>query len=160
MAKYTRENIFEMYNILPKKIKEKMSSEETTDYINKIATDHNLNEDQESSLSEYIGYTMIGILPQDKFAKTIEKDLRLDNNTAKAVYQEINKFIFSPIKNLLQEVYSPSLNKKENNKKVEKETEINDIVEEVKKKEIIESPLTSKEEINNELKNDPYKEQL
>lgn len=118
--KYSREDLVKMYYDLPDEMQDKLSSEKIVNDIRDIASKNELTEEKESVLSEYISYTMIGILPQDKFTATIQKVLEIDKSVAENIYKEVNESIFSSISKDSENIISPKKNEEvveENNNK-------------------------------------------
>jgi hypothetical protein len=143
MAKYTKQQLWEMYYNLPEELQKEASSEETTNSIYKIGNTHGLSNEENYLLTKYVGYVMLGVLPPDKFAETIKRDLKLTEINSEEIAQGINRVVFLPIKNLLQGLYTP----------------ITSPIESGLKKEEI--PKKDNEEISNEeSEDDPYKEEF
>jgi len=58
-----------------------------------------------SEIANYVGYVLHGILPPDEFQASLEAELKLEKEVAKKVAQEINRFIFYPVKPVLEQLY-------------------------------------------------------
>ena len=52
-----------------------------------------------------MGQVLVGVLPPEEFQEVLEKELKLKKEVAKKVAQEINRFIFYPVKASLEELY-------------------------------------------------------
>ena len=102
---YTREQLWKLYEKLPGELKEAIFSVETADNIYDICQRNNIEDDRISEIARYTGRVLLGILPLDEFQETLEKELKLKKDKAKKVVQEINRFIFYPVKNSLEEIY-------------------------------------------------------
>ena len=106
MAKeYSREQLWKLYEKLPKELKEAVFSEETANSIYDICQRNGVEDDRISEIARFTGRVLLGILPLDDFQETLEKELKLKKDLAKKVAQEINRFIFYPVKPLLEELY-------------------------------------------------------
>jgi hypothetical protein len=101
---YTKEQFWKLYEKLPQELKDALFAEETGNNIHDICERNGILEKLDQ-LVEYVGQVLLGVLPLDEFQKTLEKELELDPEVAKKVYQEIFRFIFYPVKTSLEELY-------------------------------------------------------
>lgn len=109
MAKeYTREQFWKLYEKLPQELKDALFAEETGDNIYDICKRNKIIENLEE-IVEYVGQVLVGVLPPDEFQEILEKKLKLKKEVAKKVAQEINRFIFYPVKSNLEELYRVSI---------------------------------------------------
>ena len=107
MAKqYSQEQLWKLFEKLPKELREAVFSEETANNIYDICTRNGIEDNRISEVARYTGRVLLGILPPEDFQKTIEEELELNKETAKIVAHEINCFIFAPIKENLVELYN------------------------------------------------------
>ena len=104
MPDYTREQLWKLYEKLPEELKEAVFSEETANSIGDIC-ERNGIEEKISEVAKYTGRVLLGILPPDEFQTALEKEARLAKDKAKRVAQEINRFIFYPVKESLASLY-------------------------------------------------------
>ena len=102
---YTKEELWKLYEKLPQELKEAVFSEETADHIYDICIRSGIEDERISEIARYSGRVLMGILPPDEFQKTLEIELKLKPDIAKGVAQEINRFIFYPVKTNLEELY-------------------------------------------------------
>lgn len=103
--KYTREQLFKLYEKLPDELKDAILSEGTADSIESVCKRNNIEGENISKVAEYTGRVLLGVLPPDEFQKTLEKEVKLKKEVAKKVAREINRFIFFPVKSSLEEIY-------------------------------------------------------
>lgn len=103
--KFTREELWKLYQKLPQELQEAIFSEETADNIWNICERNEIKEEKMSKVAEYIGQVLLGILPPDEFQKILEKELKLKKEVTKKVFHEIYRFIFAPVKESLVELY-------------------------------------------------------
>lgn len=95
--------MWKLYEKLPDELREAIFSAETADNIWDIC---DRNEAEEvSKVAKYTGYVLVGVLSPDEFQKTLEEEVGLEKETAKKVAQEINRFVFYPVKTVLEEIY-------------------------------------------------------
>lgn len=102
--KYTSEQFWKLYEKLPSELKDAISAGETGDDIYDICKRNKITDDLDSMV-EYVGQVLVGVLSPDEFQGTLEKELKLKKTTSKKVTQEINRFIFYPVKTSLEELY-------------------------------------------------------
>ena len=102
--KYTSEQFWKLYAKLSPELKNAVSAEETGNHIYDISKRYGIPENIDG-LSEYVGQVLVGVLPPDDFQETLEKDVGLKKEVARKVAQEINRFIFYPVKPNLEELY-------------------------------------------------------
>ncbi len=106
MLNYPKEQLWELYENLPKELQEAIFSSENADKIYDICTRNGVNkEDVISEIAKYTGYVLLGVLPPDELQQTLETELQLEGNIAKKIAWEISRFIFLPIKNSLEALY-------------------------------------------------------
>jgi len=102
--KYTREEFWKLYEKLPQELKDALFAEETGDNIYETCKRNGV-ENNLDQIVEYVGQVLVGVLPPDEFQATLEKEVKLNKDVAKKVAQEINRFIFYPVKSSLEELY-------------------------------------------------------
>ncbi len=103
--KYTKEQIWKLYEKLPEELKEAVFSEETAESIWGICSRNGIEDDRISEIARYTGRVLMGLLPPDELQETLKKEMELEKEVAKKVSQEINRFIFYPVKARLEELY-------------------------------------------------------
>ncbi|PIU16610.1 hypothetical protein COT20_00025 [bacterium (Candidatus Gribaldobacteria) CG08_land_8_20_14_0_20_39_15] len=104
VKKYTSEQFWKLYEKLPQELKDALFAEETGDNIYETCKRNGVEEHLDQ-IVEYVGQVLVGVLPPDDFQESLEKELRLEKEVAKKVAQEINRFIFYPVKSSLEELY-------------------------------------------------------
>ena len=102
--KYTTEQFWKFYKKLPQELKDALFAEETGDNIYETCKRNGV-ENNLDQIVEYVGQVLVGVLPPDEFQATLEKEVKLKKDIAKKVAQEINRFIFYPVKSSLEELY-------------------------------------------------------
>ena len=104
IKKYTSEQFWKLYDKLPQELKDALFAEETGENIYDICKRNEISENLDS-IVEYVGQVLVGVLPPDDFRETLEKELKLEERIAKKITQELNRFIFYPVKSNLEELY-------------------------------------------------------
>ncbi len=106
---YTKEELWELYEKLPKDLQDVIFSEETADKIWNICQRNEIKEGMISTVADYVGQVLLGILPPDQFQKILEEKIKLKKEVAKMVFHEIYRFIFAPVKERLAELYKTEI---------------------------------------------------
>jgi len=102
---YSKEQLWKLYEKIPQELKEAIFSEDTAESIWEICSRNGIEDERISEIARYTGRVLLGILPPADFQETLEKELKLGKEVAKKVSQEINRFIFYPVKSSLEELY-------------------------------------------------------
>ncbi len=102
--KYTSEQFWKLYDKLPQELKDALFAEETGTNIYDTCKRNDCLE-YHSEIIEYVGQVLIGVLAPEDFMAVLKKNLKLTKETAKKVVQEINRFIFYPVRPLLEKLY-------------------------------------------------------
>lgn len=106
--KYTPEQFWKLYEKLPQELKDALFAEETGNNIYDVCKRNKILENLDQ-IVEYVGQVLVGVLPPDEFQETLEKEMGIEKDLAKKVAQEINRFIFYPVKPLLEELYKTEI---------------------------------------------------
>ena len=102
--KITSKKFWELYEKLPQELKDTLFAEDTGNNIYEVCQKNEIPEHLEEVVN-YIGQVLLGILAPEDFQKTLEKEVGLEKDKAKKVAQEINRFIFYPVKPSLEQLY-------------------------------------------------------
>jgi len=106
MAKeYSREQFWQLYEKLPQELKETIFSEETAENIFDICIRSGIENEKISEIARYVGRVLLGILSPEEFQGILETELKLKKEKAKKIAQEINRFVFYPVKSSLEGFY-------------------------------------------------------
>ncbi len=108
--KYSREKLLNLYKLLPEQLKEALFSAKVTDEIYTICKKNNLNNSQISQIAESIGYVFLGLLSLKEFKNSLIKEVKLTQETSENIYNQINDYIFFPLKGLLEKMYNTKIN--------------------------------------------------
>ena len=104
--KYTQEEILKLFKKLPKELQDAIFSDETANYILNICE---RNEIEKGSIGKMVSDVLYGLLPPNEFQKTIERELKLEKEKAKKITQEVNRFIFYPVRIHLEKLYQTEI---------------------------------------------------
>jgi len=98
---YTKEQLWEIFEKLPSDLKQAIFSEETAAYISDICLRNKVGGNKISEVARYTGRVLMGILSIEEFQKILTSQLKLEEDVAKNVFYEINRYIFNPVKDSL-----------------------------------------------------------
>jgi hypothetical protein len=73
--------------------------------IDNIGTKYNLEESQRENFAYLVGTVLLGDTHPKDFIPSLERELKISNEVARAIATEVNKKIFAPVKDLLIEMY-------------------------------------------------------
>jgi len=102
--KYTQEQFWKLYEKLPQELKDAVFAEETENNISEICKKNEI-EDNLGDVADYVGQVLVGVLPPEEFQEVLEKELGFKKEVAKKITQEINRFIFYPVKPAMEQLY-------------------------------------------------------
>jgi len=102
--KYTSEQFWKLYEKLAQELKDALWAEETGNNIEDVCQRYEIEENLED-IVDLVGQVLVGVLPPEDFQETLGKELKLEKDTAKKVAQEINRFIFYPVRTELEKLY-------------------------------------------------------
>jgi len=102
---YTSEQIWKLYENLPEEIKEALFSFETAEAINNTCRKYGITDERVGKISDTTGQVLAGLLLPSELPKAIKKETNLPEVLVRAITQEINRFIFYPVKPALEQLY-------------------------------------------------------
>ncbi len=105
MRGYTSEQFWKLYAKLPQELKDSLFAEETGEAILDVCTKNEID-DNLRQVVELVGEVLVGLLPIEDFQEVLEKELGVDENTARKVNHEITRFVFYPVKESLASLYN------------------------------------------------------
>ena len=106
---YTKDQLWKLYYKLPRELKDAVFSEKTAENIFNICMENGIKDGRISEVARYTGRVLLGILSPDKLQETIETEIKLKDDVAKKVVQEINLLVFSPVRSGLAQFYKKEL---------------------------------------------------
>lgn len=116
---YARDQIWKLLKTLPAELREALSSDETTEHIYNVCQKYDLLDKRGSQIAKYIGRVLLGVLVPEDFQETLEKEVKLEKDVASKVAQEINRYIFFPVKESLVQFREQKAKVKTESKKEE-----------------------------------------
>jgi len=157
VQKLSSEQFWKIYQKIAPELKETYSSEETGNNIYSACEKNDVLDNLEDIII-LTGNVLLGVLPQNDFQEEVEK-ICTDAQVAKKVSQEINRFVFLPVQNLLQNFY-PEKNSQSLTQSVVLK---NPVEEKIENEEITEKEVSSEKTKNflkNNKKEDTYREEV
>jgi hypothetical protein len=106
---YTRDELWKLYEVLPKELKEAIFSQETADVIYRTCTRNNLEEEKIPEVAKYVGYVLMGLLAPDELEKKLIEVLEIGAEKSKNISQEISRFVFFPLRPILEKLYQKEI---------------------------------------------------
>lgn len=104
---YPKEQLWELYKSIPEDLQKAVFSADVSDKIFDICGRNKITEEEKiSQIAKYIGYVLLGLLPPNEFQETLEKEIKIAKADAKKISREVNGFIFVPVRNSLEALYS------------------------------------------------------
>jgi len=122
--KYTKEQLWKLYENLPQDLKNAIFSEETANDIWNICTRNGIEEEDISEIAKAVGDVFLGITSPKELKSVLEREIKLSKEKAEKVFIEINRFILSSVKRSLSELYDmeyPAESKEEEEKPPKKD---------------------------------------
>lgn len=104
----TSEKFWELYDKLPRELKDALFAEETGDSIYDVCQKNNLW-DKSDDIVKSAGQVLLGVLTPEDFKRFLEGDLKLKADIAKNVFQDLNRTIFYPVKPILDKMHGVDL---------------------------------------------------
>lgn len=105
--KYTKDELWDIYEKLPEELQEAIFSADTAKYIKRACERANVN--QNSEVARFTGQVLMGLLTPQELKKTLREDLELSKKQVRSVYREINRFIFMPVRETLSALYGTEI---------------------------------------------------
>lgn len=121
MIEYPKEQLWELYQELPKEIQETIFSESTADKIHSICTRNKIEDTEKiSKIAKLSGYVLLGLLLPEELEGSFISEIKIKKEEAKQISKEINRFIFLPIKDSIEALYGVKITPKVNEEKNKK----------------------------------------
>lgn len=110
MIEYSKEELSELYQGLPKELQGAIFSKEIGGTIKSICEDNEIDDDNlNSEISKIVGYVFLGLLPPDNLLETLKSELKTKGETANNLFIGIMRKIISPLKETLEKLYQTKI---------------------------------------------------
>lgn len=131
MLEYSKDQLRELYSSLPKKLQDALFSEQNGKNIKEICEKNNVSDnDKIWDVNKYVGYVLFGLLPPDNLSKALREELSIKKEDAEKISEQISRFVFFPLKEILEPLYGIKMELKKEEKKPSKKP---DMPENIKK---------------------------
>jgi len=104
-AQYTRDQYWKIYEKLPQELKEAVFSNETAEHIATTCARNKVIEERISQVASEVGNVLMGVVMPSNFQQALQKEVGLKLAQAQGIAQEINRFVFYPVKAQLEEIH-------------------------------------------------------
>ena len=101
---YTNEKTQEVFGALPEKVRQFIVSNESYEKLKEIRDKNKINEEQSGRLADLVGYLLMGMSSPGRLKSDIGMSLRVSNDVATKLSEEITKELFNPIRNDLEKI--------------------------------------------------------
>ena len=105
LPRYTKEQYLELFEKLPDELQDAIFSTETADNILNACMTYGIGDEKLSQIATLVGDVLLGVLPLESFKTTLRTEVSLEEVIAKGISQQINRFIFYPVKPALEQLY-------------------------------------------------------
>ena len=105
LQKYTKEELWGLYEKIPQELKDAIFAGETANHISNVCERYDIKGGAVSGVAEQVRNVLLGLLPPNDFQATLEGELKLEKETAEKAGKEISRFIFYPVKPVLEQLY-------------------------------------------------------
>lgn len=106
MTEYTQEQIERVYEKLPDELQEAIFSVETADAIRNACEKQGITDARVGEVASQVGLVLMGLLLPDEFSGVLEQTIGLKKEVASPLAHEINRFVFFPVKEALNQIHS------------------------------------------------------
>lgn len=108
MTKEKNEEVLRRIKTIHPDLRRAVASSANADKIFEIGKNYNLLVDKMGELASETMYLMLGVTHPDEFVGNLAERLQVDRQTASKIADDINKEIFSPVREHLRGLFNPS----------------------------------------------------
>lgn len=108
MLQITRQQTLRRWNVLPQNLRESLFSEYNSNILWRICEEQHLSEDKISKIATLAGDVIMGFIHPEDLDDEIKKTLGINQEIAAFIARQIDRKIFSLIKNDINKVYAPA----------------------------------------------------
>ncbi|HUX35725.1 MAG TPA: hypothetical protein VMV71_01680, partial [Candidatus Paceibacterota bacterium] len=104
----TKQQLYGRWDALSDTLREAITSDVNSQLVWKTAENEHLSEEKIAVVSRLVGYVLMGFAHPEELANEIKDSLGIDARIAAAIAEPINRKIFQPIQESLEEIYAPA----------------------------------------------------
>ncbi|KKQ67040.1 MAG: hypothetical protein A3F95_02245 [Candidatus Nealsonbacteria bacterium RIFCSPLOWO2_12_FULL_39_31] len=106
MLQYSKEQLWQLYEGLPDELKAAVFSETNADNLYEICQKNEIKDNSAiSEIAKKITYVFLGLLKPNELQDIISTDLNIEKKQASQIANEINNYIFLPVRKNLEQLY-------------------------------------------------------
>ncbi|MBI2577618.1 MAG: hypothetical protein HYV77_02105 [Candidatus Wildermuthbacteria bacterium] len=102
---YTQEELWKLYKTLPEQLQEAIFSEETANHIGSACTKNQVPGNLVPRVAAQVGDVLLGLVRPEDFQKNLEKEIGLKKAATQGITQELNRFIFYPLRSTIDSLH-------------------------------------------------------
>lgn len=102
-----KQQLYSRWDALSDTLRDAITSDINSQLVWKTGEGEHLSEEKIASVSRLVGYVLMGFIHPEDLANEIKNSLGIDVRIAAAIAEPINKKIFQPIQESLEEIYAP-----------------------------------------------------
>ncbi len=106
LAEYTDEEYKKLYEKLPKDFQKFFWDDDIAIHIEKIRERHNLDNIVGNKISLIVAHIFLGIIEEERLEEVIAEEIEPNKEKAKKIAKEVNRFVISPVRPFLEQLYS------------------------------------------------------
>jgi hypothetical protein len=107
MLTITQQQSLERWDVITPDLREALFSDINADFVSKTCNNEHLPEEKSNQVAGVAGYVLLGFMHPDDLAEELKKEIGIDPKTAASIAAAINQRIFSPLRQQIDQVYSP-----------------------------------------------------
>ena len=104
-TQYSKEDLWKIFEKLPKELKDAVFSQETADTIWDTSERNGLGGEQMHQVGALVGDSLMGLLHPEDLAQTFIEEAGLTPEQATSVARDVNRLIMFPVKTYLYDFY-------------------------------------------------------
>lgn len=112
MIAVSKSIVLQRWDMLPDNLREGLSSEENSSFLERLAKSENLPANKFKIFSKLAGYVMLGFIHPDDLGKELQDNLHVPFQTAKNIETALKEKVFNLYSEDLQKIYSPPVAEK------------------------------------------------
>jgi hypothetical protein len=107
MIKISQNQVLDRWDTLPMELREALCSESNSDFLWKICEAEHIPDEKIYDASRISGYVLMGFLHPEDVAEELHEAIGIDVKTASLIEDELNRRIFAPLRQQIDQVYAP-----------------------------------------------------
>lgn len=113
MPKFTKQQLEEQYNKLPKALTDALFSAEIANKMFEIGKKNSLTIEEVGRVAEETGHVILGLTRPENFKHELEELLKIDEEEAQKIAGEVNKEVFLPLREALKAAHQMEITDEE-----------------------------------------------